>query len=69
MVVPVHKTRRHFTFGGCMAELTDVRTADRSTRTIAIESEQSARVIAAVRELGLDARPNVSVPAGLKALI
>jgi exopolyphosphatase / guanosine-5'-triphosphate,3'-diphosphate pyrophosphatase len=68
-VVPVHKTRRHCTIGGCMAELTDLRTGDRSTRTIAIESEEAARVIAAVRELALDSRPNVSVPRGLKALV
>jgi hypothetical protein len=40
----------------CMAELTDLRTSDRSTRTIAIESEDPARVIAAVRELGLGSR-------------
>jgi exopolyphosphatase / guanosine-5'-triphosphate,3'-diphosphate pyrophosphatase len=69
LVVPVHKTRRHATFGGCMAELTDVRTGDRATRTIAIESEQPARVIAAVRELGLDPRPNVNFPRELKALV
>jgi exopolyphosphatase / guanosine-5'-triphosphate,3'-diphosphate pyrophosphatase len=69
LVVPVHKERRHFTFGGCMAELTDVRTTDRSTRTIAIESEQPADVIAAVRELGLNPRPNVSFPRGLRALV
>ena len=37
-----------------MAELADLRSGDRSTRTIAIESEEPARVIAAVRELGLD---------------
>jgi exopolyphosphatase / guanosine-5'-triphosphate,3'-diphosphate pyrophosphatase len=52
-----------------MAELTDVHAADRFTRTIAIESEQPAYVIAAVRELGLDSRPNVSFPQGLKALV
>ena len=67
VVVPVHKTRRHFTLGGCMAELTDVRTADRSTRTIAIESDQPGRVIAAVRELGQNPRPNVSFPHWLRA--
>jgi exopolyphosphatase/guanosine-5'-triphosphate,3'-diphosphate pyrophosphatase len=69
IVVPVHKKRRHFTFSGCMAELTDVSTGRRSTRTIAIESEQPAQVIAAVRELELDARPNVSFPQLLKALV
>ena len=68
-VVPVHKARRHFTIGGCMAELTDLRAGDRSTRTIAIESEEPARVIAAVRDLGLGSRPNVSVPRRLKALV
>jgi exopolyphosphatase / guanosine-5'-triphosphate,3'-diphosphate pyrophosphatase len=68
-VVPVHKTRRHHTICGCMAELTDLRTGDRSRRTIAIESEEPARVIAAVRELGLGSRPNVSVPRELRALI
>lgn len=67
-LVPVHKTRRHFTIAGCMAELTDLRTSDRSTRTIAIESEDPARVIAAVRDLGLDSRPNVNVPQGLRSL-
>jgi exopolyphosphatase / guanosine-5'-triphosphate,3'-diphosphate pyrophosphatase len=68
-VVAVHKTRRHYTFGGCMAELTDLRTGDRSTRTIVIESEEPRRVIAVVRELGLGSRPNVSVPRQLRALI
>jgi len=68
-VVPVHKTRRHCTIGGCMAELTDLRSGDRWTRTIAIESEEPARVIAAVRELGLSSRPNLSVPRGLSALV
>jgi exopolyphosphatase/guanosine-5'-triphosphate,3'-diphosphate pyrophosphatase len=68
-LVPVHKSRRHYTFQGCMAELTDVRTADGSTRTIAIESEDAARVIAAVRELGLGSRANVSVPRHLAARV
>jgi exopolyphosphatase / guanosine-5'-triphosphate,3'-diphosphate pyrophosphatase len=67
--VPVHKTRRHYTIEGCMAELTDLRVGDRSTRTIAIESEEPGRLVAAVRGLGLGSRPNVSVPKGLRALI
>jgi exopolyphosphatase / guanosine-5'-triphosphate,3'-diphosphate pyrophosphatase len=67
--VPVHKRRAHYTVSGCMAELTDVRTDNGSTRTIAVESEDPARVLAAVRELGLDTRSNVSFPRGLKALL
>lgn len=68
-VVPVHKTRRHYTIGGCMAELTDLRTGDRSTRTVALESEHAARVIAGLHELGLESRLNVNVPRGLRALM
>jgi exopolyphosphatase / guanosine-5'-triphosphate,3'-diphosphate pyrophosphatase len=68
-VVPVHKKRRHFTIARCMTELTDLRTGERSTRTIAIESEDPARVIAAVRDLGLDSRPNMNVPRGLRSLV
>jgi exopolyphosphatase/guanosine-5'-triphosphate,3'-diphosphate pyrophosphatase len=68
VAVPVQKTRRHFRFGGCMAELTDLRTGERSVRTIAVESEVPADVVAAVHELGLSGRENVNVPRGLAAL-
>jgi len=67
--VDVHKLRRRYTIGGCMAEWTDVRADDASTRTIAVETEDAARVIATVRELGLESRPNTSYPRGLKALL
>ncbi len=69
LAVEVHKRRERYTIGGCMAELTDVRTADASTRTFAIESEDAARVLATVRELGLAPRPNVSFARGLKTLV
>ena len=39
--VDVHKHRRRYALGGCMAELTDVRAGSHSTRTIAIESDRS----------------------------
>jgi exopolyphosphatase/guanosine-5'-triphosphate,3'-diphosphate pyrophosphatase len=68
MAVTVHKRRERHTIGGCMAELTEMRTDLGTTRTIAIESEDPARVTAAVRELGLDARHNVNVARGLKTL-
>ena len=67
--VEVHKRRERFTLGGCMAELTEVRTAHDSTRTIAIESEDAADVVAAVRGLGLPVRPNVSFARGLRRLV
>ena len=66
-LVPVHKSRHRCVFQGCMAELTEVRTAGGSTRTIAVESEDAALVMAAVRDLGLGSRPNVSVPRALAA--
>ncbi len=68
LALDVHKRREHFTVGGAMAELSEVRTGHGSRRTIAVESEDPAAVVAAVRELGLNSRRNVNVPRGLKAL-
>jgi exopolyphosphatase/guanosine-5'-triphosphate,3'-diphosphate pyrophosphatase len=70
LAVGVHKHREHFTVGGTMAELSELGTAAAgATRTIAIESEDPARVSAAVREIGAGARPVVCVARGLKALV
>ena len=69
MAVEVHKRREHYTVGGCLAELSEVRTSQGSRRTIAIESEDPARVIATVRELGLGSRRNVSMAHGLKEIV
>jgi exopolyphosphatase/guanosine-5'-triphosphate,3'-diphosphate pyrophosphatase len=66
--VNVHKRRQRYTVGGCMSELTDLVTDVGETRTVAVESEDAAAVIAAVRELGLGSLPNTSFPRGLKAL-
>jgi exopolyphosphatase/guanosine-5'-triphosphate,3'-diphosphate pyrophosphatase len=67
--VDVHKLRRRYTIDGCMAEVTELRTPAGTTRTIAVESEDPARVIATVRELGFGSRPNVNMARGLKTLI
>jgi exopolyphosphatase / guanosine-5'-triphosphate,3'-diphosphate pyrophosphatase len=67
--VRVWKRRARSALGGCLAELTTVEAEGRSTRTIAVESEDPARVVAVVRDLGLAGRPNVSVPRALKALL
>jgi exopolyphosphatase / guanosine-5'-triphosphate,3'-diphosphate pyrophosphatase len=69
VAVPVHKRRVHYKLDGCKAELTDAQVESTSTRTIAVEDEDPARVIAAVRELGLSSRTNVSFPRGLKTLL
>jgi exopolyphosphatase / guanosine-5'-triphosphate,3'-diphosphate pyrophosphatase len=68
-VVRVHKRRARYSFGGCMTELTNVVGDGRPTRTIAIESEDSSAVIAAVLELDLGDYINTSYPRGLAALI
>ena len=67
--VEVHKHRERHTFGGCMAELTEMRTEAGATRTIAVESEDPARVMAAVRDLGLTSDAVTCVARGLKALV
>jgi exopolyphosphatase / guanosine-5'-triphosphate,3'-diphosphate pyrophosphatase len=66
--VSVHKRRARYTFGGCMAELTDVRADSLTTRTIAVENEDPALVRTAVEELGLWSRPNVSFRGGSRRL-
>jgi exopolyphosphatase / guanosine-5'-triphosphate,3'-diphosphate pyrophosphatase len=65
----VHKTRRRYTIDGAQAELTHVRADGRETETVAVESEDPAQVLAALRALGLGSVPNVSYPRGLTALL
>lgn len=66
--VDVHKHREHYTVGGCMAELSTVRTDAGERATIAVESPDAEAVIAAVRDLGLASRTNTCLPRGLKEL-
>jgi len=68
-VVNVHKKRTRYKIDGCMAEMTEVIADGRKTRTVALELEDSARVIATVRKLGLDGSENINYPRGLKQLI
>ena len=69
LAVPVSKRRVHYLLDGCMAELTDVRSGSRTTRTIAVENEDPAVVRSTVEALGLWSRPNVSFPRGLALLV
>jgi exopolyphosphatase / guanosine-5'-triphosphate,3'-diphosphate pyrophosphatase len=68
-VVQVHKRRQHYIISGCSAEMTDVVADGKPIRTVAIELEDPARVLAAVREMGLDRFENISYPRGLKRLL
>jgi len=67
-VINVHKKRTRYKIDGCMSEMTEVVADGKKTRTVALESEDAARVIATVRKLGLDKFPNISYPKGLKQL-
>jgi exopolyphosphatase/guanosine-5'-triphosphate,3'-diphosphate pyrophosphatase len=65
----IHKRRARFETGGCMGELTDVSSDGRSTRSVAVESEDPLAVVEAVRVLGLEGYVNTSYPRGLAALL
>ncbi|MFR9704003.1 hypothetical protein ACL00O_16060 [Aeromonas sanarellii] len=67
--VRVHKRRVRYTVDGCMAELSEVVADGKSTRTLAVESEDAAGVMRAVQGLGLEGYTNTSYPRGLAALI
>jgi exopolyphosphatase/guanosine-5'-triphosphate,3'-diphosphate pyrophosphatase len=67
--ISVQKRRVRYTVGGCMAELSEVVADGKPTRTIAVESEDPAAVIAAVHSLGLSGYLNTSYPRGLAALL
>ena len=67
--VVTHKRRTHYIVDGCMAEVCEIRTDEGSTRSLVLESENPARVMAALRFLGLTARANVCMVRGLKALV
>jgi exopolyphosphatase/guanosine-5'-triphosphate,3'-diphosphate pyrophosphatase len=67
--VEVKKLRQRCTIGSCMAEVSEVAADGRSTRTIAVESEDPAAVVAVVRDLGLSGYVNTSYPKGLATLL
>jgi exopolyphosphatase/guanosine-5'-triphosphate,3'-diphosphate pyrophosphatase len=64
----VHKRRTRYTVAGCAAEVTDVEVDGTPLRTLAVESEDPARVMAALAELGLDPGANTSYPQALARL-
>ena len=68
-IINVSKTRTRYVVEGCVSELTDVVANGKKVRTVAIEDADAAKVIAAVRAMGLDSYPNTSYPSGLKQVI
>jgi exopolyphosphatase/guanosine-5'-triphosphate,3'-diphosphate pyrophosphatase len=67
--VSVHKRRVRYTVGGCTSELSEVHAEGRATRTIAIEAEDAAAVVSAVRSVGLSGYINTNYALGLRALL
>ncbi len=67
--VNVHKRRVRYKVGGCTSEVTDVVADGIPTRTIAIESEDAAAVVAAVKSVGLWDYVNTSYGKGLTAAL
>jgi hypothetical protein len=65
----VKKARRRFIFFDCAAELVRLRIGDVGQESFALEHRKPARVLAALRELGLDARRNVAYPKGINRVL
>ena len=67
--VTVRKRRVRYTVGGCTSEVTDVNAEGKATRTIAIEGEDAAAVVAAVNSIGLGGYFNMNYAVGLQGLL
>jgi len=67
--VRVHKKRLRYAIDRCTLELSDVVADGRSTRTLAVESEDAAAVVALVRAMGHLGWVNTNYPRGLAALL
>ncbi len=64
--VNVHKKRTGFTINDCIVEIAEVTVNGTTIKTAAVEMEDPAKVIATVREVGLDTFPNINYLRGLK---
>lgn len=67
--VSVHKRRVRYAIDGCTLELSDVTADGQPVRTLAVESEDAAAVVALVRRMGHYGWINTNYPRGLAALI
>ncbi len=67
--VNVHKKRTGFTINNTIVEIAEVTVDGKVIKTAAVEMEDPELVIKTVRELGLDAFPNINYLRGLKNLV
>lgn len=67
-VVRVHKSRRGFTFDGCISEFATITLAAEkiALESFSLEAEDPECILAALRLIGMDSHTNTSYPAGLK---
>ncbi len=63
--VNINKSRRGFSYGGCIAEIARVSMSGLALDTFSLEHEEPTRVVAALAALGLDGHVNTSYPKGL----
>lgn len=68
-VVVTRKHRTRYSIQGCMSELTSLTANGREVKTVAVESEDAAAVIAAVATLGLSGHANTSYNRGLRCVL
>ena len=68
-VVATRKRRRRSVVDDCMVELTEVSAEGRTVRTVAVESPDPDLVTRTISRLGLEGRPNVCVPRGLRSML
>ena len=64
--VQVHKRRVRYKVNGCTSEVTDVVADGKPSKTVAIESEDKAAVLEAVRQTGLVGLPEHELPEGAR---
>ncbi len=64
--IQVKKARRQFVFGDCAAEFVRLHIGPVAQESFCVEDEDPSKVIAAVRELGLDPHANISFPKGIE---
>ena len=65
-VARVHKSRRVFTFAGCIAELVGLAVESRTIESFSLEHEEPKRILAALHTLGLDGHANTNYSLGLR---
>ena len=65
-VVDVKKSRRNFSYRGCLAEFTEVTANGRVRQSFCLESEDREVLLAALKDLNLAPKGNVNFSRGLK---